>query len=164
MDKLLQPISSGTACLTLGACLLMGSCAPPGMVKSAEKPSGFGIVKYNNPEARSYLGVGLWAWPLPMDYDGDGDMDLLVSCPDKPFNGLHFFENVSGSAFPEFAPPVRLAPSLKDVQVSYVDGEPRVLLPGAELVDFRDSLDSRKKPLYPVDSILKDFKKKPRFN
>ncbi|WP_373399027.1 hypothetical protein V8V91_04770 [Algoriphagus halophilus] len=52
----------------------------------------FEIVKYNNPETTSFLGVGLWAWPLPMDYDGDGDMDMLVSCPDKPFNGLYFLK------------------------------------------------------------------------
>ena len=27
------------------------------------------------------------------DYDRDGDLDLVVSCPDKPYNGLYFFEN-----------------------------------------------------------------------
>ena len=48
---------------------------------------------YNNPGLKVDLGVGLWAWPLPMDYDDDGDMDLLVACPDKPSNGVFFFEN-----------------------------------------------------------------------
>ena len=33
-----------------------------------------------------------------MDYDGDGDYDLLVSCPDKPYNGTFFFENTEGDA------------------------------------------------------------------
>ena len=53
-------------------------------------------LKYNNPDLIVDLGVGLWAWPLPMDYDQDGDLDLVVSCPDKPYNGTYFFENTQG--------------------------------------------------------------------
>ena len=83
------------------------------------------------------LGVGLWAWPLPMDYDGDGDLDLVVSCPDVPYNGLWFFENVDGQVpMPVFAPGVRIDRGPTNIQVSYVDGQPRVLLPGQEAVDF----------------------------
>ena len=52
-------------------------------------------IQYNNPGLVVDLGVGLWAWPLPMDYDRDGDLDLVVSCPDKPYNGTYFFENPS---------------------------------------------------------------------
>ena len=48
---------------------------------------------YNQPDLKVDLGVGLWAWPLPVDYDNDGDLDLLVACPDKPSNGVYFFEN-----------------------------------------------------------------------
>jgi len=51
---------------------------------------------YNNPGLVVDLGVGLWAWPIPWDVDGDGDTDLLVSCPDKPSNGVWLFENRSG--------------------------------------------------------------------
>ena len=54
-------------------------------------------VKYNNPGLIVDLGVGLWAWPLPMDYDSDGDYDIVASCPDKPYNGMYFFENTSGN-------------------------------------------------------------------
>src|SRR5688572_11995088 len=100
----------------------------------------FKIVKYNSLGTTSFVGVGLWAWPLPMDYDGDGDMDLLVSCPDKPFNGLYFFENSSGESFPVFEPPVRLGPAIPQVQVSHTDGEARILVPGSELKDFQKSL------------------------
>src|SRR5437870_3093531 len=50
-------------------------------------------IQFNNPGLVVDLGVGLWAWPLPMDYDHDGDWDLVVSCPDKPYNGTYFFEN-----------------------------------------------------------------------
>ena len=31
-----------------------------------------------------------------MDFDGDGDLDLVVNCPDKPYNGTYFFENPGG--------------------------------------------------------------------
>ncbi len=122
------------------------------------------IVKYNNPEATSFVGVGLWAWPLPMDYDGDGDMDLLVSCPDKPFNGLYFFENKSGESFPEFEPPVRLGPAISQIQVSHTSSGPRFLIPGSELRNFTTKLDQQPEPLFPKEQILKDFQKNPRFN
>lgn len=130
----------------------------------AQEIGEFKIVKYNNPGATSYVGVGLWAWPLPMDYDGDGDMDLLVSCPDKPFNGLYFFENKSGESFPVFEPPVRLGPAIAQIQVSHTDGKARVMIPGVELQDFAKKMDQQPAALFPSDEILKDFPKKPRFN
>ncbi len=103
---------------------------------------------YNHPGLVVDLGVGLWAWPLPMDYDGDGDTDLVVSCPDVPFNGIYWFENPGGEAkLPVFKPPRRVADGLTNVQVSYVDGEPRVLAPGRELLNFRQ----RSQPASPQD-------------
>ena len=57
---------------------------------------GLTQLKYNNPGLTVDLGVGLWAWPLPCDADGDDDFDLIVSCPDKPSNGIWLFENTSG--------------------------------------------------------------------
>lgn len=87
-------------------------------------------LKYNQPDLNVDLGVGLWAWPLPMDYDGDGDMDLLVSCPDKPSNGVYFFENPTqdpGEKLPVFRPGVRIGKTSSNFQVSYVDGQPRIL-------------------------------------
>ncbi|NCB29600.1 MAG: hypothetical protein EOM63_07550, partial [Clostridia bacterium] len=55
---------------------------------------------YNNPGLEVDLGVGLWAWPLPMDADDDGDLDLVVSCPDQPYNGIYAFENPTGRTAP----------------------------------------------------------------
>ncbi len=97
-------------------------------------------LKYNDAGLVVDLGVGLWAWPLPMDFDGDGDMDLVVSCPDSPSNGLYFFENPSQdrhAKFPVFKPAVRLGATGHNVQVSYVDGEPRVLKENFEFPDFK---------------------------
>lgn len=97
----------------------------------------FTRVHYNNPGLSVDLGVGLWAWPLPMDWDGDGDYDLVVSCPDVPFNGTYLFENPGGEAkMPVFKPPVRLGEALRNVRVSHVEGKPRVLTPGKEWTGF----------------------------
>ncbi|MEM9481069.1 MAG: VCBS repeat-containing protein [Verrucomicrobiota bacterium] len=93
-------------------------------------------LQYNHPGLAVDLGVGLWAWPLPMDWDEDGDMDLIVSCPDKPYNGIYFFENSTGDKMPVFKRPVRLGPALKNIWLSYVDGEAHVMTPGHEWSDF----------------------------
>jgi hypothetical protein len=100
---------------------------------------------YNNPGLVVDLGVGLWAWPMPMDFDRDGDYDLVVVCPDKPFNGTWFFENQQGKVkMPVFAPPVRISKGAQNVQVSYVDGQVRVLSPGYEHTEFfSKGIDSR---------------------
>ena len=87
-------------------------------------------LRFNHPGLVVDLGVGLWAWPMPMDYDDDGDLDLLVACPDKPSNGVYFFENPSddpASKMPVFKAAVRLGPTGHNMQVSFVDGKPRVL-------------------------------------
>lgn len=133
------------------------------MSQAQQIEKDFEIVKYNNPNNTSFLGVGLWAWPLPMDYDGDGDMDMLVSCPDKPFNGLYFFENTTGEDFPNFAPPVRLGDAIRNVQVSHIQEGVKVTIPGAELLDFKTSLASNEKTLYDAEELKQGFEKV-RFN
>ncbi len=104
-------------------------------------------LKYNNPGLVTDLGVGLWAWPLPMDFDQDGDLDLVVNCPDKPYNGVWFFENTQGDTsthkMPIFKPARRISKGLQNVQVSYIEGKPVVLTPGMMHPDFLQSgLDS----------------------
>ena len=97
-------------------------------------------LKYNHPGLAVDLGVGLWAWPMPIDYDGDGDMDLLVACPDKPSNGVYYFENPTQdpqAKLPVFKPGVRLGPAGHNMQMSYVNGEPRILQEVDELTKFK---------------------------
>jgi hypothetical protein len=120
-------------------------------------------LEHRNKNQVTDLGGGLWAWPLPMDYDQDGDMDMVLSCPDVPFNGLYFFENKSGKEMPVFEAPVRIADGLKHPQISYVNGKPRIIDQGSELVDFLTQHAKNKTLLYPPDSLQSDFKKKPRF-
>ncbi len=145
--------------------LMISGCNEPIERDEVNSEHDFELVKYNNPEATVDLGAGLWAWPLPMDFDQDGDMDLLVSTPDTPYNGLHFFENKSGDTFPVFEPPVKLSGAIRNVQLSYVesDEKPVVLVPGAILHNFHVAFDAEKTPLFPVDSISQ-FITKGRFN
>ena len=90
-------------------------------------------IKYNHQGLVVDLGVGLWAWPMPVDWDGDGDLDLLVDCPCKPYNGVWFFENPGGGKAPVFRAGKRVHASRRNIQVSWVDGKPRYLTPGAEV-------------------------------
>ena len=100
-------------------------------------------LSYNHPGLTVDLGVGLWAWPLPIDFDGAGDLDLVVNCPDKPSNGVYFFENTSGVTSPKKMPVFeagrRISKGLQNVQVSYVDDQPRVTTPGKVYPDFLNS-------------------------
>ncbi|MDB6154414.1 MAG: repeat protein [Chthoniobacteraceae bacterium] len=95
---------------------------------------------YNHPGLVVDLGVGLWAWPLPMDFDNDGDLDLVVNCPDKPSNGVYFFENAAGLTaahrMPVFKTGKRISRGLQNVQLSEVDGRACVLSPGTAYPDF----------------------------
>ena len=97
----------------------------------------------------------LFRSPLPMDADSDGDLDLVVSCPDKPSNGLWFFENVSGRTsevrFPVFRPGRFLGRTVHYVMPSYVAGRVHVLSPGYEYGDvFGHGLEQREKLLVDV--------------
>jgi hypothetical protein len=112
-------------------------------------------IKYNNPGLVVDLGVGLWAQPLPMDYDQDGDYDLLVSCSDVPYNGIYFFENKTGNVkFPIFEPGLKIANGYSNIQVSYVKGVPRLLIPGSELVEFQQLKFGSIKSIYPETKLL----------
>lgn len=97
-------------------------------------------LRYNNPGLVVDLGVGLWAWPVPCDADGDGDLDLLVSCPDKPHNGVWFFENRQGSTqsnpLPVFEPAKKLSSTVHYVMPSYTATGMKVLSPGKEYLGF----------------------------
>lgn len=112
--------------------LLLGAPAVAG--------EGLEPLRYNHPGLAVDLGVGLWAWPIPCDADGDGDFDLIVSCPDKPSNGVWLFENATGDTrnnkFPVFKSARRLSKTVRYLMPSYVDGQMRVLAPGVEYPNF----------------------------
>ena len=109
-------------------------------VAQISQAQGLEKLSYNHPGLVVDLGVGLWAWPIPYDVDGDGDYDLIVSCPDKPSNGVWFFENISGSTSKNklslFKPSRKLSSTVHYVMPSYIDGKLRVLSPGFEYKNF----------------------------
>jgi hypothetical protein len=156
--KKIFPLAFSTALIGI---LFLHACQ---QVKST-KEGDAGLIpvalNFNHPGLSTDLGVGLWAWPLPMDWDRDGDMDLLVTCPDVPYKGLYFFENRADgkNAQPVFAAPVRIEDGRKNLQISYVDGEARILERGVEYRHFRDSLFADPQVLFPADSLEKQFTK-----
>jgi hypothetical protein len=107
---------------------------------SSVHAAGLERLKYNNPGLFVDLGVGLWAFPLPMDFDGDGLLDLVVNCPDKPYNGVYFFENpgidTARNPLLVFKAGQRISRGLQFAGVSFVDGAPRVLTPAMEFPEF----------------------------
>ena len=135
--------------LTLIITALLGGCltlTALGQEKWKLRP-----LAYNHPGLEVDLGVGLWAWPMPLDYDGDGDFDLLVACPDKPSNGVYYFDNPSQDPkvkTPVFKPAVRLGPCTHNFQLSYVKEKPRILKPGFEYVDFQSRGFQKPKKIY----------------
>ena len=134
--------------------LIMGTIS---CKESVELSKNFQRIKYNNEKLTVDLGVGLWAWPIPTDYDGDGDYDLLVSCPDKPYNGIYFFENTEGNIkMPVFKPGVKISKAYRNIQPSYVDGKLKLLIPGKEITNL---IEEQVVEIYPKEEIDGDGKK-----
>ena len=127
-------------------------------------PENLVRIEYNNPELKSVdLGVGLWAWPFAVDFDNDGDLDLLVNCPDKPFNGLWFFENNTGGKNPVLKPPVKLAESQRNLQLSIENGKYVAMTPNVKYSDFFKTFYQKSDSLFTKD-FYGEIEKDPRFN
>jgi predicted neuraminidase len=127
--------------------------------RAAERDEKLRPLPYNHAGLEVDLGVGLWAFPMPMDYDKDGDLDLVVACPDKPSNGIYYFENPSQDAsvkMPVFKPSIKIGAAVQFMMSSHVNGDPIVMQPGHEfrrdaktgLFDF-----SKPKRIYPQDNV-----------
>lgn len=134
----------------LSGCVLLATV-------SLARADGLEQLKYNHPGLAVDLGVGLWAWPVPCDADGDGDYDLIVSCSDKPSNGVWQFENATGDTakhkLPVFKPARKLSSTVHYVMPSYVGGKLRVLSPGVEYPQFATKGTAQKVAL-PLDKTF----------
>ena len=80
-------------------------------------------VTYGRGGVRNRLGVGLWAHPAPVDMDRDGNLDLIVSCPDNPFNGIWYFRNLGANGEPLFDRGEWLGPAKKDLVAADANGD-----------------------------------------
>ncbi|MBM3737026.1 MAG: VCBS repeat-containing protein [Acidobacteria bacterium] len=103
----------------VGAGLLpeMSSPVIPAMIGSGDR------VMYGRPGVHGKLGVGLWAHPAPIDFDGDGDMDMIIGCPDHPFNGTYLFRNAGSNASPLYDRGEWIGPGRKDLVVADFNGD-----------------------------------------
>jgi hypothetical protein len=72
---------------------------------------------------RGRLAVGLWAHPAPLDFDSDGDIDLIVGCPDRPYNGTYLFRNLGTPESPIYDRAEWLGPGKKDLVAADFDGD-----------------------------------------
>jgi hypothetical protein len=94
-----------------------GRQAAPAMVGSGDR------VTFGRAGVRGKLAVGLYSHAAALDWDGDGDLDLLVSSPDRPYNGTYLFRNIGTNPEPLFDRAIWLAPALKDLIVADVNGD-----------------------------------------
>src|SRR5690606_35166147 len=97
------------------------------------------------------------------DFHVTGVQTCALPISDVPFRGVYLFENKTGEEFPVFEAPVKIGEYLRNPQVSFVNGEPKVIDRGYEHVDFRSGAGSYRRLIFPSALLKEDFPKKERF-
>ncbi len=92
----------------------------PAMIGAGER------VTYGLPNVRGRLAVGLWAHPTAIDFDGDGNTDLIVGCPDRPYNGIYLFRNLGTNDKPLYDKAEWLGTGKKDLVAADFSGDGKV--------------------------------------
>ncbi len=80
-------------------------------------------ITYGRGGVRGRLSVGLWAYPVAFDFDEDGAIDLIVSCTDRPYNGVYLFRNIGTNREPLFDRAEWMGPGLKDLVAADANGD-----------------------------------------
>ena len=117
--------------------------AAPAMVGTGDR------ITYGHTGARNRVAVGLQPRPAVLDVDGDGDLDLVISCPDRPYNGVYQFVNIGSNADPLYDRAEWLGPSAKELTAADFNGDGNVDLvtTGGYYSDFRRQRLSRLVPV-----------------
>ncbi|MBL8217639.1 MAG: VCBS repeat-containing protein [Bryobacterales bacterium] len=88
--------STGAAQYTISYNEETARMVEPAMVGTGDR------ITFGKLGVRGRLSVGLWAHPVAVDMNGDGALDLIVSCADRPYNGIYYFRNLGSNEKPLF--------------------------------------------------------------
>ena len=106
-------------------------------------------VTFGHPGVRGPVAVGLWPHPSAFDFDGDGNIDLVVTCADRPSNGIYLFRNLASNAKPLFDRGEWLGPARKDMVAADFNGDGSIdlVVSGGYFSDVRRNRLSRFVPV-----------------
>ena len=107
--------------------------AAPAMVGTGDR------ITFGRAGARGRVAVGLQPKPAILDADGDGDLDLVIACPDRPYNGTYLFTNIGSNEKPLFDRAIWLGPGLRELTAADFDGDGTtdLVTTGGYYADFR---------------------------
>ncbi len=109
--------STGAASYTITYNEETGRMVEPAMIGTGDR------MTFGRLGVRGKLSVGLWAHPVAVDLDRDGALDLIVSCADRPYNGIYYFRNIGSNEKPMFDRAEWMGPGKPDLVAADFNGD-----------------------------------------